>query len=317
MVFLPGDHSLSTNITVANVVGLTMLGELSLSNVATIVCNGSVGLSFTSMVDFKILSLAFTSCSREYDTPPVSNYALVLRSTWHAELVNCSFHSNHGTALVVNDTNITLVGKNDFTYNHCNCVGRSSITALSSVMTISGNTTFLENIAGSNISTSGGGAIYATDNTVVNFNGTSIFINNLAYIGGAIHASHNSVFHFNGTSNFISNSADIGGAIYISNNTLLSFNGTSNFTNNTADYGGAISTLTNAVLIFIGTSNFNNNLAKCGGVILTLNNAVFSFIGTSNFIYNSAKNGGAVSASNGAVLSFNGSSNFISSILQF
>ena len=118
-------------------------------------------------------------------------------------IVDRSFHSNLGTALVVNDTNITSAGKNDFTYNHCDCVGGSSITALSSAMTISGNTTFLENIAGSNINTSSGGAIYATDKTVVSFNWTSNFINNLAYTGGAIHASHHSVFHFIGTSNFI------------------------------------------------------------------------------------------------------------------
>ena len=83
VVFLAGEHSLSTNITVANVVGLTMVGELSLNKVATIFCSGSVVLSFTDMVDFKIFSLVFTSCSRKYDTPPVSNYALLLQSTWY------------------------------------------------------------------------------------------------------------------------------------------------------------------------------------------------------------------------------------------
>ena len=72
MVFLPGDHALDINITVANVAGLTMCGELSSGNRVTVVCDGSVGLSFSSMVDFKIDSLAFTSCSREYApiTPP-------------------------------------------------------------------------------------------------------------------------------------------------------------------------------------------------------------------------------------------------------
>ena len=64
MVFLPGDHTLDTNITVGNVAGLTMRGESSSGNRATVVCNGSVGLSFTSMVDFKIHSLVLTSCSR-------------------------------------------------------------------------------------------------------------------------------------------------------------------------------------------------------------------------------------------------------------
>ena len=262
MVFLAGEHSLSTSITVANAVGLTMVGELSLNNVATIVCSESVGLSFTSMVDFKIFSLVFTACSREiYDTPPVSNYALLLQSTWYAELVDCSFHSNYGTALVVNNTTITLAGKIDFTHNHCDCEGGSSITALSSTMTFSGNTTFLENIVRSSIGVSCGGAIFATDNTVVSFNGTSNFINNSAQVAGAIYVINNSVFHFNGTSNFISNSAHMGGAIY-SIESVLTFNGTNNMIGNSAGVGGGIYTETDVVIEFSGNTSFLNNLSR-------------------------------------------------------
>ena len=50
IVFLPGDHVLDRNITVANVANLTMLGESSSGNTATVVRNESVGLSFTNMV---------------------------------------------------------------------------------------------------------------------------------------------------------------------------------------------------------------------------------------------------------------------------
>ena len=64
MVFLPGNHTLDVNITVANVSRLTMRREPTPGNRATIVCKESVGLSFTSMVEFKMYSLAFTSCSR-------------------------------------------------------------------------------------------------------------------------------------------------------------------------------------------------------------------------------------------------------------
>ena len=42
MVFLPGDHLLDRNITVANVSRLTMCGEFSSDNIATIARNGSV-----------------------------------------------------------------------------------------------------------------------------------------------------------------------------------------------------------------------------------------------------------------------------------
>ena len=59
MVFLPGDHTLDTNITVANVTCLTMHGESSLGNIAKVVCNGSVGFLFSDMEHFIIHSLAF------------------------------------------------------------------------------------------------------------------------------------------------------------------------------------------------------------------------------------------------------------------
>ena len=61
MVFLPGDHVLDANITIANVSWLTMHGESSSGNTATVVRNGPVGFSFTNMVNFNIYSLAFTS----------------------------------------------------------------------------------------------------------------------------------------------------------------------------------------------------------------------------------------------------------------
>ena len=54
VVFLPGNHTLDTNITVGNVTRLMMYGESSSDNLPTVVCNGPVGLSFTSMGDFKL-----------------------------------------------------------------------------------------------------------------------------------------------------------------------------------------------------------------------------------------------------------------------
>ena len=64
MMFLPGDHTLDRNITVANLTRLAMHGEPSSSSIATIVRNGSVGFSFTNMVNLNIYSLAFTSYNR-------------------------------------------------------------------------------------------------------------------------------------------------------------------------------------------------------------------------------------------------------------
>ena len=303
MVFLPGDHFLDTNITVANATSLTMYGESFAGNRATAVCSAykSVGLSFTSIMDFKIDSLAFTSCNRKYvmalpdflswnflpNGTTIVHVALLLHST-HAELVNCSFNENPGTALVVNNTNITLAG-NTFKHNNyylesLNCFGYSmrggAVTAVHSNLIFTGNTTFLENSAiycknfENFFSGFNWGAIL-TYNTIINFNGTSNFINNSA--GGAIYTYDNTIINFNGTSNFINNSASNGGAIYTNSNTIINFNGTSNFINNSAAWpwgapintytndGGAIYANTNITLTFSRTVNFTNNIATRGG----------------------------------------------------
>ena len=340
MVFLPGDHTLDTNITIGNVTRLTMRGESSSGNRATVVCSGSVGLSFTSMVEFKIDSLAFTSCNRKYvialpdppDSTTIVHVALLLHST-HAELVNCSFHDNLGTALVVNNTNITLAGN---TFKHNNylleefvcvsyCMRGGAVTAVHSNLMFTGNTTFLENSAiyfrnfKNFLSRFNWGAIF-TYNTIINFNGTSNFINNsanhLGLGGGAILTYDNTIINFNGTSNFINNSADgEGGAIFTNNNTIINFNGTSNFINNSADWiGGAICTSDNTTINFNGTSNFINNSADYGGggAIFTFDNTIINFNGTSNFINNSADyHGAAIFTNDNTIINFNGASNFI------
>ena len=74
------------------------------------------------MVDLKIDYLAFTLCSRRYATilPGTSlgivPVAMLLQSMHYAELVSCSFHDNLGTAVVVNNTNITLSGNTKFAH---------------------------------------------------------------------------------------------------------------------------------------------------------------------------------------------------------
>ena len=309
MMFLPGDHVLDRNITVANVTRLTMRGESSSGNRATVVCNGSFFLIFTSMVDLKIHLLDFTS---------FTYHALSLQSAQRTELVNCSFHGNHGTALVVNNTDITLAGNIEFKRNHvrhrrrkqfhfegaehnihCNtaiCTACMNINKVSGVkywvyavgsnLTFTGNATFLGNSAGIVADhDNSGGAIY-TQNTVLNFSGTTNFISNSAgeSDGGAIYTSAGTIY-FSGTTNFINNSASEsdGGAIYTSAGTIY-FSGTTNFINNSAAVGGAI--YTSGLLSFSGTTNFINNSAYYSGGAIYADESKLSFNGTVNFINN-------------------------------
>ena len=339
MVFLPGDHALDRNITVANVARLTLHGESSSGNTATVVRNGSVGFSFTNMVDFNIYSLAITSCnsSWSYGSHPASNstFALLLQSSLYAKLVNCSFHDNLGTALTVYNTSITLAENNEFVHNQCGCESSSEmckigcgITALNSTLTFTRNTTFLNNRHNSvGVSEAGAGAILAVASSL-HFTGTSNFFDNVksatkkqkhAHGGGAIYVTNNTVLSFHGTNNFINNSANHkGGAIYTSHITIFTFSGTSNFIRNYVDRGselsagGAIYTHGNAVLTFNGNNNFINNTANFGGAVYAETNTLLTFIGTSVFSINSADwTGGAIYIKTNVLLTFNGTNNFI------
>ena len=352
MVFLPGDHLLDRNITVANVSRLTMNGEFSSDNIATIAHNGSIGFSFTNMVDFNIYSLAFTSYKRSlsYGSHPASNSALLLQSTQNAELVNCSFHDNIGTTLTVKTTSVTLV-ENKFTHNQCACGSFSEmrelgcgITAFNSNLTFIGNTSFhnitqrafhlyfncagaiwastsslhftgTNNFIGNSASSINGvGAIYSEANTSLSFSGTSIFTHNLAEVGGAIATLENVVVTFSGTNIFTSNSAkDGGGAFYASSNTL-SFSGSSHFSRNSAKHGGAIGASDHVMLTFSGTNNFINNSAEYGGAVQTYQIDMLTFNGTNNFINNMAGAGGAIYAQKSKLLSFTGTSSFCHNI---
>ena len=314
---LPGDHTLDTTITVANASRLTMHGESSSDNRAKVVCSGSVGLSFTSMVEFRIDSLAFSSCSRKYaiiydSHLAITQVALYLQYTQSAELFNCSFHDNLGTALVVNNTNITLAGNTEFTRNYMFCggnlVGGGGIIAFSTNLTFTGNTMFLDNSASCSVE---GGAIYTSASTV-SFQGINNFISNSADQSGGAISAKNTILKFSGTNNFINNSAKHAGAISICN-TILNLSGTNSFINNSAYHsGGAIYTSDNNVN-FLGTNNFISNLAHWkGGVTSEL-----IFNGTNNFISNSAgRNGGAIFAKHTAH-TFNGTSNFINNSAQW
>ena len=324
MVFLPGDHALDRNITVANVASLTMRGDSSSDRMATVVRNGSVGFSFTNMVDFNIYSLAFTSYNRSWSYGShliASNSALLLQSTQNAKLVNCSFHDNIGTALAVNNTNIILGENSEFLHNQCACkplfgeVGGlgCGITALNSTLTFIGNTSFHQNTITSSYTLHCGGAIWAST-SALHFTGTNNFFGNSARYGGAICAKTNASLSFNGITNFNNNSAArYGGAICAKTNASLSFNGITNFNNNSAaQYGGAICAKTNASLSFNGITNFNNNsAARYGGAICAKTNASLSFNGITNFNNNSAaRYGGAICAKTNTSLSFNGITNF-------
>ena len=345
IVFLPGDHVLDADITVANVSRLTMRGEPSSNNyTATVVCSGPYGLIFTNMMKFKMQSLAFTKCSRMYTFPLnvlnsiitsafrvpfkptlpfIAKHALLLQFTQYAELVNCSFHYNIGTGLVVISSSITSEN-NDFTHNYCEpskCdMFGGGIVTVNSSLTFIGNTTFIGNIgivAGAGIFMFNS-ALNSTGNFHFESNSNigSTTITGVGGINVGTMFAHTSSLHFNGTNNFTNNSAQsqniggYGGAICVVGDTSLSFTGTSNFKQNSATTGGAIFAYINRMLSITGTSNFTSNSATAGGAIYAFSNRMLSITGTSNFSSNSARQGGAIFLASNNNMTFDGNISF-------
>ena len=230
---------------------------------------------------------------------------MLLQSMHYAELVSCSFHDNLGTAVAVNNTNITLSGNTKFAHTRsCSNIAGGvggAIMALNSKLAFTGNTTFLDNSDTSprqcslysNATDVLGGAIYTLDNTVITFSGTNYFTMNTAASGGAIFASYNTALIFSGTNYFISNSAGAGGAIYTYGGTIH-FSGTNYFINNSASEGGAYCTSA-ATVSFTGTNELISNIADVGyggGAIFSSENNALIFNGTVKFTNNACRIGG-------------------------
>ena len=275
MVILPGDHVLNRNITISYKSKLIMRGDVSSGSQPTITCNRLVGFLLYHIEHVHVSSLSLTLCSRIYTIPPdlrakfllglqcaYERFAIFLFFTQYAELVNCSFHNNTGTALLVSNSNITFAGNNEFIHNHCaesiSCVQGGGIAARNSSLTFIGNTAFLENVA--NLA---GAGIFMGNSWLIS-TGNIYFINNsnLGHVvvpgvgeifsAGTVWASE-SKLHFSGTSNFINNTvwSDLfcaGGAIYAQIYTSVSFTGVSSFQQNSACAGGAIFLTNNSVL---------------------------------------------------------------------
>ena len=99
---------------------------------------------------------------------------------------------------------------------HCHGSGGAISTFYNTVLSFSGNNSFINNTADGG----SGGAHYASSNTVHSFNS---FINNSAYQdGGVIFTWDDTVLSFSGTNSFIKNSAHLdGGPIFAWDDTVL------------------------------------------------------------------------------------------------
>ena len=159
------------------------------------------------------------------------------------------------------------------------------------------------------------GVIHAETNIPTRFIGISDFTHDSRKSGGAIYAADNVVLFFNGTTNFFKNSANrySGGTISAKDNTSLSFIATSTFTHNWAEFGGgAINMTKNVVLIFSGISN--NSAEQFGGAVFASDSTVLTFSGNNKFFNNHVLDNfgddAAIYTSHSIVLIFSGNKKF-------
>ena len=313
--FMPGEHTLSSNISVANRNSYSLIGlrKKIKAAISRIKCEKNVGFTFSNMQYIKIHSLVFTACAihrsvgiRIYNPPrPTTQiFTLFMDSILQIDIINSTFENNTGTALGVNNSRLTLDGNNSFIGNckscsnisSCSCRGGGLYSSNSSLMFL-GYCSFAHNKA-----TEGGG-IYVETSTV-EFYGHIIFHNNvLEYIydcGGGI-SIHSSILETSSTSSMVveNNSAFFGGGIAAVKSDLI-FSGNSTFKNNSATWGGGIFASTRSFVFIDGVSYMMNNTAHVdgGGIYLEYSTITSEVIGDISFMTNVANmnNGGGICA---------------------
>ena len=239
LVFLPGDHSLESNLAIASASRFVMIaGNSTFLPKTTIVCNGLAAFVFQTISDLQIHGLEFINCGT--DALPTVKIGSVLQS----EITNCTIRGSVNSSVFAADSGMII---QESRVNDSKGLG---LKLLRSTAKLFGNT----------FTSNRGGGIESINSTVV-LTGSNSFVNNSAHTrGGGIFAS-GSIIDVSGSTTFIGNRAKIGGGILLEDGTSILCEGTINFLYNTAYYvgGGMSATQSNASLS--GQITFVNNSA--------------------------------------------------------
>ena len=321
--FLPGEHTLSSNISVADTNSYSLLGVLQ--NATTrIKCEKNVGFTFSNILYITIYQLVFTSCGIYrivgvddviYDPPRsiTQMFGLFMDSILQIDIINSTFQNNTGTALGVNNSRLMLDGHNSFIGNFrgcsnsiitSNCQG-GGLYASNSSLLFTKCSSFTHNTAKE------GGGIYMKSSTL-DVVGTLSFQQNMAFngFGGGIYAESGSL-HFCGDTKFRKNYAEyIGGGMY-ADGLCLNFCEESStlFEGNSAQMKGGGVFICLCLMKVHGYIFFSSNIVNSqgGGVSVKSSNLLF----TSNAVLdnNSASTGGGIWAER-STLRFSGDNTF-------
>ena len=219
-----------------------------------------------------------------------------------------AFDNNVGSPIFVTSQNVHIDGRVVLRKNVATNGGGVFVTNSNVTFGKMSRVIFLRNEA----TGKHGGAIFARDNSNLQFHQTSdvIFNGNRARSGaGAVYVEDNSTILFDGDSNaaFVKNSAaNSGGAIYCTYFSLVVFKDISavSFSSNVAKIGGALFSDINSTVIFKENTNvrftFNRGKENGGALVLHDNSSVvFGGNATVTFTSNQVADAGAAIRSNG------------------
>ena len=310
LVFLPGNHTVESRLSVRNIFSLTMIGSPSNSTKTNLICSKPASFAFYNVREVYISSLAFLSCGNDVIGATIS-LNLVLSS----QIINCSFWNNTnknnfiGGALAIESSHINLSG-NSFTNNIAAGTHGGGVHMKYSTANINGNN-FTDNSA----SGWGGGA--CLENSTVSLN-SNLFKNNTASYGGGIEIYFNSIVnatdntftkniagiagggidvYFGVVANFVDNIFDYnkaqsrGGGVTIEFNNRVSFTLDTFMFNTASEVGGGVWVATS--IVNITESNLTGNVAGNRGGGSYLSSGTVIIFGENEFINNSASFNGA------------------------
>ena len=280
--FLPGNHTLSVNLTITNMYQLEIIGSVEDTR---IVCSPNVGLTFRNISEMKIDGLTFVFCATSHvdqigigsRTLSTTYYGLYIRSIQKTEIIDCTFRDSYGSALWIVESQVFFIKNNSFLRNCRLCSN-------------GGCSYWFTHICE-------GGGVYA-ERSNVSFIGSSSFIGNSADGGGGVHAQDHSSVDFSGNTTFIGNSASFGGGILIRSNSNVNIDENSTFHGNVASTtGGGVYAQYSCSVNISGNTIFHGNSANSanGGSIFAAYSSSVDIKGNTTFSGNSAVKGGGIS----------------------
>ena len=308
-MFMAGNHSLESDVHLANVSDLTLRGEgnetlvnirsnsillfyaasnVTIKGLAFLLhsSNTSMILNITSSNDIKIILCIFQGHGYHRND---SKATVSLSSSDNIEIIACTFNGSNTTddddgANSINWNTVIRIGNTELIL-----IGNGGVVAADN----SNNVTIIGSKFIGNKAINGGAvsADYSSNVTIIG----SKFIGNKAINGGAVSADYSSNVTIIG-SKFIGNKAmDNGGAVSVDDSSNVKIIGSKFIGNKAMVRGGAVSADYSSNVKIIG-SKFIGNKAMVGGGAVSADYSSIKIIG-SKFIGNKAMdNGGAVSA---------------------